>query len=63
MYELKIYRGVMCHDSEEWCKNSRGIEHSEVSKICTLMGFKIWGKTDLRFPKWHEEFGKFSPEH
>ena len=48
MYELKIYRGVMCHDNEEWCKNWRGIdlsvqnwheefdefwpEHSEISK-------------------------------
>ena len=21
---------------------------------------KIWRKTDLYFPKWHEEFGKFS---
>ena len=20
MYEPKIYRGVMCHDSEVWCK-------------------------------------------
>ena len=24
---------------------------------------KIWGKTDLWFGKWHEEFGKFSPGH
>ena len=24
---------------------------------------KIWRKTDLYFLKWHEEFGKFSPEH
>ena len=24
---------------------------------------KIWRKTDLCFQKWHEEFGKFSPEH
>ena len=53
MYELKIYRGVMCHDNEEWCKIWRGIdlsvqnwheefdkfwpEHSKISKICTLM--------------------------
>ena len=22
--------------------------------------WKIWGTTDLYFPKWHEEFGKFS---
>ena len=24
---------------------------------------KIWRKTDLLLEKWHEEFGKFSPEH
>ena len=24
---------------------------------------KIWRKTNLWFGKWHEEFGKFSPEH
>ena len=23
MYELKIYRGIMCHDSEEWYKSWR----------------------------------------
>ena len=54
MYELKIYRGVMCHDDEEWCKIWRRIdlsfqnwheefdecwaEHSKVSKNCTFMG-------------------------
>ena len=54
MYELKIYRGVMCHDNEEWSKIWRGIdlsvqnwhegfdefwpEHSKMSKICTVMG-------------------------
>ena len=59
MYELKIYRGVMCHDNEEWCKIWRGIdlsvqnwheefdefwpEHSKISKICTLMGC-FWPK-------------------
>ena len=59
MYELKIYRGVLCHDNEEWCKIWRGIdlsvqnwheefdkfwpEHSKISKICTLMGF-FWTK-------------------
>ena len=53
MYELKSFRGIMCHDNEEWCNIWRGIdlsfqnwnekfckfwsEHSEVSKICTLM--------------------------
>ena len=24
---------------------------------------KIWRKTDFWFGKWHEEYGKFSPEH
>ena len=24
---------------------------------------QIWRKTDLWFGKWHEEYGKFSPEH
>ena len=43
MFELKKYRRVIFHDTEEWCK--------------------IWRKTDLWFGKWHEEFGKFSPEH
>ena len=59
MYQLKIYRGVMCHDNEEWCKNWRGIdlsvqnwheevdgfwpEHSEISKNYTLMGC-FWPK-------------------
>ena len=42
-FQLNKYRGVMSHDTEEWCK--------------------IWRKTDLWFGKWHEEFGKFSPEH
>ena len=54
MYELKICRGVMCHNNEEWCKNWRGIDllvqnwheepdqfwtkHSKISNIYTLMG-------------------------
>ena len=42
LFELKKYRGVIFHDTEEWCK--------------------IWRKTDLWFEKWHEKFGKFSPE-
>ena len=59
MYELKIYRGVMCHGNEEWCKIWRGLdlsvqnwheecnkfwpEHSKTSKICFLMGC-FWAK-------------------
>ena len=57
--KLKIYRGVMCHDYEEWWKNCRGIdlsvqnwhdeldkfrpEHTEISKPWTLMGC-FWPK-------------------
>ena len=26
MHELKIYRGVLCHDNEEWCKTWTGID-------------------------------------
>ena len=59
MYELKIYRGVMCHDNEEWCKIWREIDlpfqnwheefdefwtkHLKLSKIFTLIG-SIWTK-------------------
>ena len=104
MHELKIYRGVICHDNEKRWKIGRGIdllfqnwhedfdkfwpEHLKISNICTLMAClwpkyimfelktyrrvmfdgteywcKIWRKTGFCFQKWHEEFGKFSPEH
>ena len=59
IYELKIYRGVLCHDSEEWCKIWRGIDlslqnwheefykfwpkHSKISKNWTLIGC-FWPK-------------------
>ena len=59
MYELKIYRGAICHDNEKRYKNWRGIHfsvqywheefdeswfnHSKISKICTLMGC-LWPK-------------------
>ena len=59
MYELKIYRRVLCHDKVEWCKIGRGIElsvqnrHEEFDdfdqntqksqKMCTLMGC-FWPK-------------------
>ena len=51
MYGFEIYRGVMCHDNEKWCKIWRGInvpfqnwheefdelwpKRSKVSKMCT----------------------------
>ena len=28
MYELKVYRGVMCHDNEEWCKDWKSADVS-----------------------------------
>ena len=59
MYELKIYRGVSCHESKKWCKMWRGIdlsvenwhegfnefwlEHLKIKKMCTLMGC-LWPK-------------------
>ena len=59
MYELKIYREVLCHGNKEWYEIWRGIdlsvqnwleefdefwpEHSKISKICFLMGF-FWTK-------------------
>ena len=59
MHELKIYRGVMCNDTEEWWKIWRGIDlsfqnwhkefdkfwikHWKVSKIYTLVGC-LWPK-------------------
>ena len=59
MYELKIYRGVLCHDNGAWNQIWRGIdlsvqnwhgefdtfwpEHSKISKIYTLLGC-FWPK-------------------
>ena len=59
MYEFKIYRGDLCHESEQSCKIWRGIdlsaqnwheefekfwpEHAKISKTCTLMGW-FWPK-------------------
>ena len=28
IFELKIYKGIMCHENEEWCKNWLGIDYS-----------------------------------
>ena len=35
-----------------------GVIFHDIEEWC-----KIWKKTDLLLGKWHEEFGKFSPEH
>ena len=39
MYELKMYKGVICHDNEDWCKTGGGIDlllqnwHKEFDKF------------------------------
>ena len=54
MYEVKVYRGVMSRDNEEWYKIWRGIDlsfenwheefdkfqldHSKIENICSLIG-------------------------
>ena len=59
MYDLKVYRGFMCHDNDVWCNIWREIDlsvqnwheefdefwlkHLKISKICTLMGC-FWPK-------------------
>ena len=59
MYELKIYRGVLCRDNEEWYQIWRGIymsgqdwhnefdkfwpDHSKIQKIYPLIGW-FWPK-------------------
>ena len=44
---------IMCE-----LKKYRGVMFDDTEYWC-----KIWRKTDLRSQKWHEKFGKFSPEH
>ena len=39
-------------------KKYSGVIFHDTDESC-----KIWRKTGLWFEKWHEEFGKFSPEH
>ena len=39
MYELKIYRGTMCHDNEEWCKNWSEIDFSVQIAMRNLTNF------------------------
>ena len=39
-------------------KKYRGVIFHDTEGWC-----KTWRKTDLWFGKWHEEYGKYSPEH
>ena len=49
---------LLCKVCNVWPKKYRGVVFHDNEEWC-----KIWRKTDLWFEKWHEEFGKFSPEH
>ena len=60
MYELKVYREVMCHDIEEWCKIWRGIDlsvqnwHEEFDKFWTkhLKNWKNYTLMGCIWPKY-----------
>ena len=41
-----------------WPKKYGGVIFHKTEELC-----KIWRKNDLWFVKWHDEFGKFSPDH
>ena len=47
IYELKTYRGVVCHDNKEWCKTGRGID----------LLFQNW---DEEFDEFWLEYSKIS---
>ena len=49
---------LLCKVFNVWPEKVRGVISHDTKGWC-----KIWRKTDLWFGKWHEKFGKFSPEH
>ena len=49
---------LLCKVYNVWPKKVQRSMFHDNEESC-----KIWRKTDLWFGKWHEEFGKFSPEH
>ena len=70
MYELKIYRGFLRHDNEEWCKIWREINlsiqnsHEKFLKILTqtLENLKILRFNGLLLTKVHHVWAKESNE-
>ena len=48
IYELKIYRGVMCYDNEEWCNNLRGIDLS-VQSWWGIWRVLTWALKNLKY--------------
>ena len=55
---LHFHWFLLCKVFNVWPKKYRGVIFHDTEGWC-----KIWRKTDLWFGKWHEEYGKFSPEH
>ena len=62
----KQFTTVTTHKNVQWkmckvfnfdLKKYRGVIFHDNEEWC-----EIWRKTDLWFGKWHEEYGKFSPE-
>ena len=49
---------LLCKVYNTWPKKCIGVILHDTEEWCN-----IWRKTDLRFGKCYEEFGKFSPEH
>ena len=45
---LKIYRGVFCHDNEEWCKNLKGTDlsvqnwHEGFDEFCLTLALTLF---------------------
>ena len=52
-FELKKYRGVIFHDTEQWCKICKTV----------ILWFQKWheelGELSTWVEKWHKEFGSF----
>ena len=57
MFKIIIYNEKCARYLMSDLKQYRGVIFHDTEGWC-----KIWRKTDLRFGKWHEEYGKFSPE-
>ena len=51
------FNGFLLHILFE-LKKYRGVISQDIAEWC-----RIWRKTDLLLRKWHEEFGKYSPEY
>ena len=55
---LHFHWFLLCKVFHVWPKKYRGVIFHDTEGWC-----EIWRNTGLWFGKWHEEFGKLSPEH